>query len=117
VAEQPIEVLDAAGEAVRLRRIRVRLKTPTREGESEIYLLRYRSMTNLPAGVEALTVAGLYRKRWTLEIVFTQMTKTDVLALRAERDHIPDFHFTVGDHHSINEQLYQGTLLLEGGAC
>jgi hypothetical protein len=37
VAEQPIEVLDAAGEAVRLRRIRVRLKTPTREGESKIY--------------------------------------------------------------------------------
>ena len=112
VAEQPIEVLDAAGEAVRLRRIRVRLKTPTREGESEIYLL-----TNLPAGVEALTVAGLYRKRWTLEIVFTQMTKTDVLAFRAERDHIPDFHFTVGDHHSINEQLHQGTLLLEGCTC
>jgi hypothetical protein len=75
VAEQPIEVLDAAGEAVRLRRIRVRLKTPTREGESEIYLLRYRSMTNLPAGVEALgfdtsAVAGLYRKRWTLETAF-----------------------------------------------
>jgi IS4 transposase len=65
VAEQPIEVLDAAGEAVGLRRIRVRLKTPTREGESEIYLL-----TNLPAEVEALIVAGLYRKRWTLETAF-----------------------------------------------
>jgi hypothetical protein len=50
VAEQAIEVLDEAGEGVRLRRLRVRLKTPTREGETEIYLL-----TNLPAEVEALT--------------------------------------------------------------
>jgi IS4 transposase len=61
VAEQTIE----AGEGVVLRRLRVRLKTPTREGESEIYLL-----TNLPAEVEALTVVGLYRKRWTLETAF-----------------------------------------------
>jgi hypothetical protein len=51
---------------VRLRRLRVRLKTPTREGESEIYLL-----TNLPAEVEALIVAGLYRKCWTLEPMFS----------------------------------------------
>ena len=65
VAEQAIEVLDEAGEGVALRRVRVRLKTPTREGESEIYLL-----TNLPAEVKALTVAALYRKRWTLETAF-----------------------------------------------
>lgn len=65
VAEQAIEVLDDAGERVVLRRIRVRLKTATRAGETVIYVL-----TNLPAEVDALTVAGLYRKRWTLETAF-----------------------------------------------
>lgn len=65
VAEQAIEVVGEAGEGVRRRRLRVRLKTPPRAGESEIYLL-----TNLPAEVEVLTVAGLYRKRWTLETAF-----------------------------------------------
>ena len=62
VAEQAIE---GVGECVGLSRIRVRLKTPTREGETVISVL-----TNRPAEVDALTVAGRYRKRWTLETAF-----------------------------------------------
>jgi hypothetical protein len=65
VAEQPIEVRSAAGASVVLRRLRVQLKTPTRDGETVLYIL-----TNLPAEVDGVTVAALYRKRWTLEGAF-----------------------------------------------
>ena len=51
------------GEKKRVRRITVKLNTPTRDGDHEIHLL-----TNLPASqVSAVKVAELYRKRWTLE--------------------------------------------------
>ena len=40
------------------------LDTPTRDGDREIHIL-----TDLPAeAVDAITVAELYRKRWTLEM-------------------------------------------------
>ena len=52
-----------------LRRITIRLKSPTRDGDTEIHLL-----TNLPAPVTALKVADLYRKRWTLEQAFNELT-------------------------------------------
>jgi transposase-like protein len=38
-----------------------------------------------------------------LEIVFTQMTKPDLLATRMSRKHVADFDFTVGDQHAINQ--------------
>ena len=44
-----------------------------------------------PAIVEA------YSRRWSIEIVFTQMTKARPLAVRTERDDIADFNLTVGD--------------------
>ena len=63
VYEQTIEVEDKeTGETLFLRRIVLKLNTPTREGETEIRLV-----TNLPAKVRAHRVAELYRKRWTLE--------------------------------------------------
>jgi hypothetical protein len=63
VWEQPLEVEDTeTGACRRFRRIILRLDTPTREGETEIRLV-----TNLPARVDALRIAILYRQRWTLE--------------------------------------------------
>jgi hypothetical protein len=50
------------------RRIRVILTTPTRDGDTFIDLL-----TDLPVTVNALTVACLYRKRWTLETAFQHL--------------------------------------------
>ena len=51
-------------------RITVKLNTPTRNGDAEIHLL-----TNLPASrVSGLKVAALYRKRWTLEQAFYELT-------------------------------------------
>jgi hypothetical protein len=71
VYEQAVILCDpATGEKKRVRRITVRLKTPTRDGDHEIHLL-----TNLPASrAAALRVAELYRKRWTLEAAFNQLT-------------------------------------------
>ena len=52
---------------------------------------------------------------WGIEIVCTQMTKTDVFAGRAGRDHVTDFHVTIGDDHAINQQEHQFALVLKGG--
>jgi IS4 transposase len=75
VYEQAIELTDAetdTDEVPRFRRITVELKTPTRDGDRELHLL-----TNLPAGdASATTVCDLYRRRWTLETVFQEITTT-----------------------------------------
>jgi Transposase DDE domain len=59
------------------RLIRVRLKSPTTAGETEIRLL-----TNLPATVLAEIVAKLYLLRWTIEAAFQALT----VNLRCEID-------------------------------
>lgn len=71
VYEQLIAICDPkTGKTRQIRRITVKLKTPTRDGDTEIHLL-----TNLPAThASAITVAELYRKRWTLEDAFKELT-------------------------------------------
>jgi hypothetical protein len=70
VYEQLIELTDPeTGETKELRRITVKLKSPTRDGDKEIHLL-----TNLPSRVSATKIAELYRKRWTLEQAFNELT-------------------------------------------
>jgi Transposase DDE domain len=71
VYEQLIELIDPeTGETRQVRRITVNLKSPTRDGDKEIHLL-----TNLaPSRVSATKVAELYRKRWTLEQAFNELT-------------------------------------------
>jgi hypothetical protein len=69
VAEQRISVRDAQGTAHGFRRIRVTLATPTRDGDSVLYIV-----TNLPHHkASAKRVARLYRKRWTLETAFQRL--------------------------------------------
>ncbi len=77
VYEQDIELRNpATGEPKRVRRVTVKLKKPTRDGDMEIHFL-----TNLPASrVSAVKVARLYQKRWTLEAAFNELT----LHLRCE---------------------------------
>lgn len=66
VSEQPIGFTDKAGHTHHWRRIRVTLLTPTRDGDQSLSLF-----TNLPAAnADALQVALLYRKRWTIETAF-----------------------------------------------
>jgi hypothetical protein len=66
VWEQPIEVEDTdTGVRQRMRRIVLKLDTPTDEGDTEIALL-----SNV-RGVSALRVCELYRERWTIERHFS----------------------------------------------
>ncbi len=70
VLEQTIVVSDDDGYLSRIRRVKVVLEEPTRDGDSEIFIL-----TNLCCSVAtALVVAQLYRKRWTLETLFQILT-------------------------------------------
>jgi IS4 transposase len=58
------------GEQLSTRRITVKLKKPTRDGDTEIHLF-----TNVPAeDADALVIANLYLRRWTLETAFQEVT-------------------------------------------
>ncbi len=71
VYEQAIELRDGeTGETASYRRITVELDQATRDGDQEIHLL-----SNVPE-CDAWTLAELYRKRWTIETVFQEMTAT-----------------------------------------
>jgi hypothetical protein len=66
VWEQPIEVEDTdTGKRRRMRRIILKLDTPTDEGDAEIVLL-----SNLQR-ISALRICELYRDRWTIEREFS----------------------------------------------
>ncbi|MBK8752432.1 MAG: transposase [Candidatus Competibacteraceae bacterium] len=52
---------------------------------------------------------------WATEIVFTQMTKTDVLAARVGRDDITNFDLGIRHDNPIDQKIDPLTLLFEGG--
>ena len=69
VFEQEMRLSDGHGQTMEVRRITVELDTPTRDGETEIHIL-----TSLPAEVaDARAIAGLYRRRWTVEAAFGEL--------------------------------------------
>ena len=70
VYEQEIE-LTHAGQTRTLRRLTIELLKPTRDGDRVLHLL-----TNLPEEVTALQGAELYRKRWSIETLFYEVTQT-----------------------------------------
>ncbi len=56
---------------MRLRRIILQLDEPTRDGDVEMSIL-----TNLSvAAADAVAIANVYRKRWTLETLFQALTQ------------------------------------------
>ncbi|MDT9121775.1 hypothetical protein RSW84_30440, partial [Escherichia coli] len=63
--EQPVEMTAPSGEKIQVRRVVVKLKKPTRNGETFIVLL-----TNLPREIDTLIIAELYRNRWKIETAF-----------------------------------------------
>ena len=70
VFEQAIEITDELGSSLKLRRIVVQLRQPTRHGDSEVVIL-----TQLPVEVaDALKVATLYLERWSVEGMFQVIT-------------------------------------------
>ena len=71
VFEQSVTIRDETGAPMKARRIVVRLNQATRDGDIEMAIL-----TNLPkSAADAVLVAELYRKRWTLETMFLAMTQ------------------------------------------
>jgi hypothetical protein len=58
------------GSTLRVRRMTVELRTPTRQGETELPLLTHLPQAAVPAG----QVADLYADRWTIEIAFHHLT-------------------------------------------
>ena len=71
VFEQTVKVSDDEGYLSEIRRVKVILDQATRDGDLEIFIL-----TNLPAKVaNALLVAQIYRKRWTIETLFQILTE------------------------------------------
>jgi hypothetical protein len=73
VSEQTISLTEREeGQTLELRRITVQLSQATRDGDVELHIL-----TNLPqADADAVAIAELYRKRWTIETLFAEVTKT-----------------------------------------
>jgi hypothetical protein len=73
VYEQPMLVRDPnSGETLRVRRITVKLKEPTRDGDTELHIL-----SNVPIPrASATQLARLYGKRWSIETAFFEITTT-----------------------------------------
>jgi IS4 transposase len=71
VSEQPVRIFDPlSAKWLTLRRVKLQLDQPTRDGERTIYLL-----TNLPKGAaRAAKVADLYAGRWQVEKAFGELT-------------------------------------------
>jgi hypothetical protein len=70
VYEQDLK-LTHAGQSRTVRRITIELLKPTRDGDTVLHLL-----TNLPGKVDAVQCAELYRKRWSIETLFYEVTQT-----------------------------------------
>jgi Transposase DDE domain len=73
VYEQAMLVRDPeSGETMRVRRITIRLKKPTRDGDTELHIL-----SNVPTPRTcAAQLAWLYSKRWSIETAFFEITTT-----------------------------------------
>ena len=71
VFEQTIFIEEENGTKHQLRRIVVKLKKATEDGDWELAIL-----TNLPKTVSAVKVSEAYRKRWTIEGGFLDLTTT-----------------------------------------
>ena len=70
--EQRWQLPDEDGTFVNVRRVTVVLDQPTREGDTEIHIL-----TNLPLkAAPARRSADVYRKRWTIEGLFFEVSQT-----------------------------------------
>lgn len=69
VFEQKITVR-MGGAELHLRRVVIRLDTPTRDGDIEMSIL-----TDLPPTIAATTIADLYRRRWTIETFFAHVER------------------------------------------
>ncbi len=101
VYEQKLRITSSLGETLTLRRITVKLKQPTRDGDTEIHLL-----TNLPIkDASAARVSKLYAKRWTIETMFQELTETltcEVNALGYPKAALFGFCLALMAYHAVS---------------
>ena len=71
VYEQRIAVIDHAGREHIYRRIRIRLKKETRDGDTDLFIISNLSKTK----ANAKKIAILYKDRWTIETAFQHLTE------------------------------------------
>jgi hypothetical protein len=71
VYEQPIVVRDHSGQEHTFRRIRIKLKKKTRNGDSDIFIISNLSKR----AASAKKIAALYRDRWTIETAFQHLSE------------------------------------------
>jgi IS4 transposase len=71
VYEQRISVVDHAGREHIYRRIRIRLKKETRDGDTDLFIISNLSKTK----ANAKKIAVLYKGRWTIETAFQHLTE------------------------------------------
>jgi IS4 transposase len=71
VSEQTVRLEDEEGNILFARRVVIQLDKPTRDGETEVALL----CNVWDNKVDALQLAELYRKRWTIETLFLVLTE------------------------------------------
>jgi IS4 transposase len=76
IFQQAIVIEDEEGVKYRFRRIVVKLNKATEDGDWELALL-----TNLPKAASAVVVSEAYRKRWTIEGGFQDLTTTLACAI------------------------------------
>ena len=67
--EQRLWLNDGEGGELEVRRVTLVPDEPTSDGDTEIHLI-----TNLPSRVSGKRVAQVYRKRWTIEQLFLNLT-------------------------------------------
>ena len=61
----------------------------------------------------AAVLVNHYARRWTIEVVFPQMTKTDLLTPRAGGQGVTDLHVGVRNDHPVDEQQDELAALFE----
>ncbi|MBN4055247.1 transposase [bacterium AH-315-K03] len=70
VYEQAVKITDSNGNnACVSRLITIKLKKSTRSKDNVLEVI-----TNLPIDVDAISIAGVYRKRWSIETMFQHLT-------------------------------------------
>jgi hypothetical protein len=68
-------------------------------------------VTDAPSAVRIFT---MYRQRWSVEIVQSQMTKPHMLTALGGGDHIADLHLLSRHDDPIDEQFDEQAFLLKG---
>jgi hypothetical protein len=71
IYEQTVSMIGIDGKSLTLRRIKIKLKDPTRDGHAELFIL-----TNLPTDAAgAKKICEIYRERWKIETSFQHLEK------------------------------------------